>query len=46
MLNERGEVANGYFGEDIYRTAPFIRYAFLTDQARGTRATGMACTHW
>ena len=33
MLNEQGEPANGYFGEDILQTAPFVRYEFLRAQA-------------
>jgi len=33
MLNEQGKPANGYFGQDIYQTAPFVRYEFLDDQA-------------
>lgn len=33
MLDEQGKVATGYFGEDVYRTAPFLRHAFLDDQA-------------
>lgn len=33
MLNERGEPANGYYGAEIYQTAPYIEHAFLTEQA-------------
>jgi phosphoglycerate dehydrogenase-like enzyme len=33
MLNEQGEPANGYFGQDIFQSAPFVHYAFLHDQA-------------
>jgi phosphoglycerate dehydrogenase-like enzyme len=32
MLNEQGQPANGYFGEDILQTATFLRYEFLRAQ--------------
>ncbi len=33
MLDERHQPANGYFGQDIYESAPYVHYAFLEDQA-------------
>jgi phosphoglycerate dehydrogenase-like enzyme len=32
-LDEQGKPANGYFGQEIYDAAPYIHYAFLTEQA-------------
>ena len=36
-LNEKGEVATGYFGEDIFAKAPFIKHEFLLDQSPVTQ---------
>lgn len=33
QLDEQGQPANGYYGQDIYAQAPFLHYDFLTEQA-------------
>ena len=33
FLDEKGNVASGYVGEDIYADVPYIKYDFLRDQA-------------